>query len=261
MDVKIKKIILFLFIITVFSSILINRKSDKIYFLTYGNENYKMSRQRIKSEADSLNIFDKTLIETDVNILNDSDFKKTLEDEYFKKTFEAERGGGYWIWKPYIINKHLSNMNDGDILVYADAGCTISNKSKDNFNKIFSELKNGKYYMVLNDNKLPEKIWTKGDVLSYHSVYDNDKILNSGQYEGGRIILIKNNITEKIINKWWETAKNNPNLFDDSKSIKSNKADFKENRHDQSNISILCKKTEKCIGSDLSFIAPTRRKD
>jgi len=68
-------------------------------------------------------------------------------------------------------------------------------------------------------------------------------------------------LKKKIINKWWETAKNNPNLFDDSKSVKSNKPYFKENRPDQSNISILCKKTEKCIGSDLSFIAPTRRKD
>ena len=32
------------------------------------------------------------------------------------------RGAGLWLWKPYIINKTLHSMRDGEYLIYADAG-------------------------------------------------------------------------------------------------------------------------------------------
>jgi hypothetical protein len=115
--------------------------------------------------------------------------------------------------------------------------------------------------MILNAYRDKEKMWSKGDALKYHNVYDNDTILNEGQYEANRILLIKNEITMEIINKWWKTAKNQPELFDDSKSIIPNKKEFKENRHDQTNLSILCKLNNKCIGSDLSFIETKRLRE
>jgi hypothetical protein len=153
-------------------------------------------------------------------------------------------------------------MNNGDILVYCDAGCVINNNdsTKEKFIEIFNDLNNDRYNMVVHpsDNKNLEKIWSKGDVLKYHNVYSNNKILNERQYGGGRLILIKNNITMEIINKWWETAKNQPQLFDDTPSNIPNKKEFKENRHDQSNISILCKLNDKCIAADLGFIKAAR---
>ena len=30
--------------------------------------------------------------------------------------------GGYWIWKPHIINKTIHSMPEGSVLVYADSG-------------------------------------------------------------------------------------------------------------------------------------------
>ena len=44
-----------------------------------------------------------------------------------------------------------------------------------------------------------------------------------------------------LIKLWWDTAKNYPNLFDDSKSITPNFNNFIENRHDQSIFSLICK--------------------
>jgi hypothetical protein len=34
-------------------------------------------------------------------------------------------GAGYWAWKPYFISEALTVLNDGDILIYADAGCAF----------------------------------------------------------------------------------------------------------------------------------------
>ena len=242
-----------------------DKNHNKKVFLTYGNDVFKKSRERITNEAKSLNLFGDTILETDKTILNDREFRNCLNDPYFQKVFNGKRGGGYWLWKPYILHKTLNDMDDGDILVYCDAGCVIDNndKTKVKFNEIFNDLNNDdKYDMILNVYGDNEKMWSKGDVLKHHSVYDNEKILNQGQYESGRIILIKNGITTEIINKWWETAKNQPQLFDDSKSIIPNKKEFIENRHDQTNISILCKLNDKCIGSNLEpFIKAERRRE
>lgn len=257
--------ILLLIILIIFLLFINHNKkitNNKKVFLTYGNDAFKKSRERIKNEAESLNLFDDYIIETDKTILNDKEFKNCLNNSYFNKVLHEKRGGGYWLWKPYIIHKTLNNMNNGDILVYCDAGCVINNNdsTKEKFIEIFNDLNNDRYNMILNNYGDNEKMWSKGDALKYHGIYNNEKILNEGQYEGGRILLIKNDITMKIINKWWETAKNQPQLFDDSKSNIPNKKEFKGNRHDQTNISILCKLNNKCIGGDLNFIDAQRKR-
>ena len=44
------------------------------------------------------------------------------------------KGYGYWIWKSYIIFKYVQEeMNEDDILLYMDAGCTFNKKGKTSF--------------------------------------------------------------------------------------------------------------------------------
>ncbi len=40
----------------------------------------------------------------------------------------AERGGGWWAWKPYVISAELEDMKDGDWLLYCDVGRTYPAK-------------------------------------------------------------------------------------------------------------------------------------
>ena len=35
------------------------------------------------------------------------------------------RGGGYWVWKPWIIVDTLRQMKENDVLVYVDSGQTV----------------------------------------------------------------------------------------------------------------------------------------
>src|SRR5690349_24766996 len=39
-----------------------------------------------------------------------------------RQILNAKRGAGYWLWKPYFINKAMHLCEDGDILIYGDAG-------------------------------------------------------------------------------------------------------------------------------------------
>jgi len=252
---------IYLFILAIIGILIYNYyKTQNIVFLTYGDNNFKKSRERIIDEAKQLNLFTDCIMETE-GIFNDDEFSEQLKNERFKQVANQSKGGGYWLWKPYILYKHLSKLNDGDILVYADAGCKINNDTNtlDSFNDIFNKIQSTDINMVLNKlpNQYVEKNWTKGDVLKYHNVYDNDIIYES-QFEGGRIILIKNKKTMNIIKQWWDIAKERPKFFDDSDSSIPNKDGFIEHRHDQSNISILCKINDCCDGIDLDVINAKR---
>lgn len=239
------------------------RLSYKIWFVTYGNDAFIKSRIRIIKEAKVLHIFDYIILETDKTIADDTEFKTCLNDPEFEKVYNQPRGGGYWIWKPYIVYKTLQKMEMGDILVFCDAGCVIpfNHDTKQQLENSFDDLRRGTYHMKLNEYGDNEKTWSKGDVLKYYNVYDDDKILDKAHLESGRIILIKNQNTMNIINKWWTVAKNRPHLFDDSPSSVSNKQEYREHRNDQSHISILCNLNDQCIGSNLNFIHPQRRRE
>ena len=36
------------------------------------------------------------------------------------------RGFGFWSWKPYIIHRHLASLPEGEVLLYVDAGFSMS---------------------------------------------------------------------------------------------------------------------------------------
>ncbi len=84
-------------------------------FINYADNNFK-NKQRFSSiMAKVVGGFDKVIEYSPADI----------DSAYYDKHAEilkCERGGGYWLWKSYFINKTLESMNDGDYLFYCDAG-------------------------------------------------------------------------------------------------------------------------------------------
>lgn len=217
-----------------------------IHFVTYGNHRYRKSRARVSAEARWTGLFDVVHAETETSITQDQAFRAVLEaNADFRTVFTQKRGAGFWIWKPYVIYKHLENLKDGDILVYTDAGSTIppepSTLSK--FNKLFQEVRQTQGGVLSFEIvECKEQTWTKSDVLVHFGCVDNQSILTTGQREAGRIHVVRK-CTESVMHyrQWWDTAKKQPFLFDNTVREKQNKPGFHENRHDQSIWSILCK--------------------
>ena len=211
-------------------------------FLNYGDQKFISSRKRISLEAQNLNYFDKIITETE-DIKNDLEIIDCLKNPNFKKVFTAKRGGGYWIWKPYIIYKNLQLLNDNDILVYSDSGSTIPNNKYtiDKLNEYINIVKNSDKGILAFRNPHIESKWTKGDVFEYFNCLGNEDIYNTRQFTANRIIIKKNVHSMALFKIWWETAKNNSHFFDDSTSITKNFNNFTENRHDQSVFSLICK--------------------
>lgn len=151
------------------------------YFLTYGDKNFLKSRERIINEAKQLNIFDEFILKTE-DIRNEIEIKQLIDsNEDFKFVFNSRRGGGYYIWKPYVICKTLQKLDHGDILVYLDSGSQIKSSRQSHYDRVqtlFETLENdhkGVMSFPMWDyprNSFKEEYWTTGDIFDHFDCRD-----------------------------------------------------------------------------------------
>ena len=220
------------------------KRSNNRFFCTYGDKRFKESRERIIKEAESINLFDKCILYTDSS-LKEGEYQQQKINKEFNKVASAFRGGGYYIWKPFILFNTLNSINSNDTLIYTDAGSSIINNHKyiEKLNSLIIEIENSKYGVLGCRSRFTEKDWTKGDVFNYFNFYNNLNVTHTRQFNAGALHIAKKcSHSLNIYSKWWETAKKRPELFDDSISKAANFPGFQENRHDQSVWSVLCKK-------------------
>jgi hypothetical protein len=214
--------------------------SQSIYFVTFGDsQKYQKSLDFITQEAIDSQLFT-NVFSYNENNLNQDFLNKNL---FFMKN---SRGFGYWIYKPQVILQSFEKINNGDILLYADAGCQINKEGKQCLLKYIELVNNSKFdnlsfeLTYINDNKTNshlEKTWTKGDLLNMFPI---DK--NSPQLVGGVFLIKKSEFTINLVKEWLSLCEqNNYHLINDSPSSIPNEPGFIEHRHDQSLWSVLRK--------------------
>jgi hypothetical protein len=227
-------------------NIILETKIIKNYkiFMSFGNQNFINSINRIKNEAESFNIFD--------NIVTYNDEKLKTKFPEFWSTHgnfinNNSRGYGYWIWKSYLVLKTLETMNKNDILVYADAGCELNNNGINRLKEYFEIVKNSNYGILSFELTYPEKQWTKMDLFNELDMNTSEH-LNNKQLMATSFILKKCNHTMKLVSEWYKYS-SSYHLIDDSQSIVKNDDTFYEHRHDQSIFSLIRKK----YGTEIMF--------
>lgn len=219
-----------------------NDNGNKIHFLTFGGGSDCMTHavNRLVGQARSLGIFN------EVHGFGDSELEK---DSHFWGTYgsfiQSTRGHGYWIWKPYLIEKVWRNMKDGDVLLYCDCGNELDIQKKDKLLECIDTVRNdlvmGCYPSATRVEFLNEISWCKRDVLIHMGVDNREDILYTNQYQANPILLYKCEKTTQLIHDWAYLTKCT-SLIDDTPSVEKNSIYFEEHRHDQSIYSILCKK-------------------
>ena len=231
----------------------------------YGTEEFRGSLDRLKKEASNLNVFDKTIIYTP------RDLPMHIKAN---SLMNYKKGGGYWIWKPYIIWKTLQDYPNS-IVVYIDAGCSISKSEEWNQYFKFIEKHDTILFQYRNSfdygwNKMwpsaTTKIgnWTKLNTQKYFDQLIKDENWHSFDKIMGGIIICKNPKNEFIF-QWLNITLFKSELIVDpiGNEIGNQKEDFIEHRHDQSiitplayyfskrvnNIKILLETSESKIGT------------
>lgn len=210
-----------------------------ITLINYANRGYVQSRREQKESALTIAGIHK-VIEYNYNDIDD-DFKQS-----HVKHFNNLRGGGYWLWKPYIILKTLDTLQDGDVLVYCDSGAYFRSSIVPYIEKM-----SGSIMLFEPECKtFIEEVWTKMDILEHLQVQDDTSIVTSIQLEAGFILLKKSDISYRFIKEWLELCKDY-HLISDEPSLKPNSFLFSENRHDQSLLSVLGKKYKHIYNIDI----------
>lgn len=223
-----------------------NSGSNKVTFsfITYGDDNFKNAKERIINEVKNTGIFNGNIKAYGPEDLSD-DFVKKLGN-----IINESRGGGYWLWKPYIIYDMLNKINMNDILVYTDSGCSINTSGNKRLNEYIDMISPKSGYSVLamqlksgkhDNNSLKSKVWTSSPIFDYFNIKLNSTIANNDSILATMIILRKSPESLSVIRRWLDVAEQKPDLFTDkyNSDSKLKNPDFKENRHDQSILSII----------------------
>ena len=216
---------------------------SKQILITYGDNNFKESLIRIKKQAKSVGIFDKIITYTPKDL-----------PTYIKSSplFAFKRGGGYWVWKPYIIYKTLLSCNINDVVYYVDAGCTLNANSNewqtfqkltDEYNAIFFQYRDSFNYPGWelacsdpNNNSVKIKHWIKPSTTSYFTHYCGSKeYLESNKIMGGFCIIKKTPKLIRTIEEWYKITLFHPELIIDPFGLELSKIPKTLNlhRHDQ----------------------------
>jgi hypothetical protein len=206
---------------------------NKIVFLSFADKRYAPSLNRIKKDATKFNLFD------EIYALDESSFEKKYFETHKKKFLN--RGFGYWMWKSYLVRKTLENLDENDILFYADSGCNLNFKGLNRFKEYLHLLERNEMGLLVFKQDLKENNYTKSDVFSFFGVLEDKKITHANQIWAGSFLLRKTKKSVDFINQWYNTCHDNFYLINDKPSKVSNFDDFIGHRHDQSVFSVLCK--------------------
>ena len=209
----------------------------KVVLCSFADSSFRNVIRRFHYEAKESGFFDEIFVYTE------KDFDESFRSRHAEFIKNNPRGYGYWIWKPYFVNRILKSLDDDDVLVYLDTGCGINKTGAKRFDHYLKLVRNSELGCVCFYNGYIEKDWCKGDVLDYFNVRNNKEITESQQIMGGIFMIRKNKNICQLIERWEYVTSNYYHLLDDSDSKSPNLPGFCENRHDQSIFSLLLKTT------------------
>lgn len=202
-----------------------------ILAITYGDDNFSQSNDYNLYTAKKYGNADKTIMFG----------PKDLDDHFRKENadiLKSKRGAGYWLWKPYVINKAITMIDYGDYLVYADSGSFYTR----DLNELIEFMKDNKTDVFLGQLEHEECCYSKRDAFVLLDV-DTEEIAHSNQYEASFLLIKKTELSEKIIRDWLlnccdiRIISDNPNVCG-----KEDYPNFIENRYDQTVLSLIAKK-------------------
>ena len=201
----------------------------KIHFASFADTKYAGTLLRIRSEAQRSGFFD------EVHTYDQTQLDADFHQRHHPFMQGSPVGYGYWIWKPQVCLQTFAQMAEGDILVYADAGCTINPKARARFDQWIE--------MTVTHGSLSfqtphlERQYTKGDLLELLTATAHG---DTPQLMATVLLLRKCKATQTFLAEWLSLCEDY-DLISDSPSRVKNSDDFVQHRRDQSIASLLRK--------------------
>lgn len=197
----------------------------KIVLVNCSDENFIKQRMLNNRTAKLFGGFD------EIHSFSTDEIDPTFKAEH-EKILSQKRGAGYWLWKPYFVNKVYQQLNEGDYLFYCDAGALFVGNIK-YFVNALEEIGQSVLPFEL---PLIEYEWTAENVLRDYDAFNTGAAFTN-QICGGYVLLKKCHSTNLFIERWLVACQRPEHITDDVVLGKLAKA----HRHDQSIFSLVCK--------------------
>lgn len=199
-----------------------------IVFTTFTSTGYEAARDRITSEVKACGRFDSIFTYDETQL---------TPELLASPTFQIKKGLGHYSWKPDIIWQTLNKVNDGDIVVYLDAGCTVFDSKE--WEKYFSYLNN--YDILAFRLHQRNYKWTRKSVFDHFALIINCNWKDSFQFGANALIVKKTKDGLAFVNEWRGYMINRLDLCGDVPEGEMLKEDSRliENRYDQTILTAL----------------------
>ncbi len=129
-------------------------------FLSFADSRMSAALERLGRQAEALDFFD------EITLFTEHDLSAEFTSRMGRYLTPSCRGFGYWSWKPWAIHHVLQEMEEGDRLLYLDAGCHINANGTERFREYVNMLDRDSCGMLVFTNGQPEYKWTKGGIFS-----------------------------------------------------------------------------------------------
>ncbi len=154
------------------------------------------------------------------------------------QVLSAERGAGYWLWKPYVVLRSLRQLDAGDILCYCDATAHFVNPIEPMIKLMSRE----RIDLLAFGQGFTEAQYTKRDAFVLMDC-DSERFTQTPQRFSPAFVLRKSPWSDRFAAEFLRYAQDRRILTDDANEMGlPNYADFIDHRHDQSIFSLLSKR-------------------
>jgi hypothetical protein len=211
-------------------------------FITFATGKFEASADRLGRQvaefvsADSTPLFSEFRKYTLDNLKEDQTFWQQHGDFIEQNT----RGVGYWFWKPYLVLQNLDEMEDGDTLIYADAGCYLQTTGTPRLEELIALSRSHPTGIVAFNSEQPNQAFNKADVFAlYPEATEKTQIVATAFF------VTKNSQSQRFFEEFYQKAQeDNYHLITDAPSRTTNHSTFQTHRHDQSIFTMLAYKHE-----------------
>jgi hypothetical protein len=165
---------------------------------------------------------------------------KDLDEEFKKENsyiLSHARGAGYWLWKPYLILRHLKEMGSSDWLMYTDSGMYFQRSPWEWVHEAEDQM--GDTGIMTFGWCGTQGMFTKRDCFVLMGM-DTEEMRTANQRMASIFVCRKTPKCIDFVEEWLRYAKD-PRIITDLPNTQRlpNYDEFKDHRHDQSIMSLL----------------------
>lgn len=199
--------------------------------LNYANPPFRKAQQLNSWTGKHLAHFDEVLSFGPQDI--DPDFRDSHMD-----ILKGKRGNGYWLWKPYFIQRVIENSKDGDYIFYLDSGAFFIRDVR-----LLMPYVTQEEPLFVTDIPLIECNWTKPSCIEY---FHAEKFRLTNQIQTTYIFFIVNDYTRQFFREYLDVCQSTYLLVSEGLGkyepvTKYYGEQFVSHREDQSVLSLMCK--------------------